>query len=263
MEISFFDKNTATLPPLEGIFLRPHRTFIRIRGKDRFDFFQGLITQDIFLLKNQPALYTLFLNQKGRFLWDAFFINDEDSFLIETDHRGQELVTYLMRYKLRRDVMIAIELDFCTLITPIHVTHTDDSIPHPMTFLDPRAPHLWGRKIIKENDLSSYNYSTDLTLYHFLRIAHGLAEGDDLKVEKSFPMEVGLDQFHALNFKKGCYLGQEPVARAHYQGVVRKKLCPIFYKQGVEDHPNVLDVRSTATYGDVALALAMIRKDEP
>lgn len=257
MELSFFNKNHITLPQIEDNFLLPYRTFLRVRGKDRFDFFQGLITQDIFLLNHQLALYTLFLNQKGRFLWDGFFINDGDSFLIETDHRGQELATYLMRYKLRRDITIDIEPDFCTLITP---PHTLDALS--ITFPDPRVPQLWMRKISKQKNILPTDYRTDLEMYHFLRISHGLAEGPDLIIEKSFPMEVGLDRFQALNFKKGCYIGQEPVARAHYQGVVRKKLCPILYKDGDENHPSVVDIRSKATWNTLTLALAMIRTDE-
>ena len=245
------------LPTFEVPVLLEQHAFLRIKGPDRFDFLQGLMTQDVFLLNTQLSLYTLFLNPKGRFLWDAFLWQDGDSFLMEIPHRGLELFAYLNRYKLRRNVTIQEENDFCTLITPHHHTINDSYL----TSFDARLPDVWMRHIIKKENLPPHSYTTDCNPYHFFRIAHGLAEGKDFIVEKSFPMEVGLQNFHALHFKKGCYIGQEPIARAHYQGVIRKKLCPIVYTDDAKSDACIVAIYSTSTYNGITLALAMIRME--
>lgn len=254
MTLFLISKETLHLPTIDTPILLSERRFFRMHGKDRFEFLQGLITQDVFVLKEQRALYTLFLNPKGRFLFEGFLVNDGDSIILETDHRGEELLSYLKRYKLRRQVEIEEIPDFCTIILP--KSSNENAFP------DPRVPDLWQRFFVKAQDLSIMSHTRNLENYHFIRIAHGLAEGEDLVVEKTFPMEAGLDKFHALNFKKGCYIGQEPVARAHYQGVVRKTLTPIIYTDDRSTHPRIVDIRSKATFNNVTIALAMVRLED-
>jgi folate-binding protein YgfZ len=61
--------------------------------------------------------------------------------------------------------------------------------------------------------------------YDLLRLSHGIPDGSrDIIIEKSFPLEVGFDELHAIDYDKGCYIGQELTARTHHRGTIRKRL---------------------------------------
>ncbi len=248
-----------------SVYPLPHRRVLKVDGADRFDFLQGLITHDIFLLKSMPALYTALLNQQGRYLFDFFIIAQEDHFLIETDDRMDELLALLKMYKLRRQV------HFETLEASVFITHAcTHSDKHTVIFEDPRLPNLWQRGVSfsPESFIYKENIESSLHGYHYQRILKCLPDSKtDLIVGRTFPLEAGLDQLNAMSFKKGCYIGQEPVARAYYQGVVRKKLMPIRidgppppYGGNITQEDNTVgDLRSTVVFEGEAVGIAMIR----
>jgi folate-binding protein YgfZ len=68
----------------------------------------------------------------------------------------------------------------------------------------------------------------DINDWHYRRIARGVPEGPiDLTPERALMLEAGLDQLGAVDFAKGCYIGQEVTARTHYRGLVKRRLVPI------------------------------------
>ncbi|MDX2083375.1 MAG: tRNA-modifying protein YgfZ, partial [Rickettsiales bacterium] len=89
-------------------------------------------------------------------------------------------------------------------------------------FVDPRHQNLGFRFYTKENLLNS---TSDLSLYNFKRISLKIAQGEeDLTYEKSVILEFDFDNLNAIDYQKGCYVGQELTARTHYLGEVRKKI---------------------------------------
>ena len=100
--------------------------------------------------------------------------------------------------------------------------------PHILlTCEDERAPQrgyisIAKKTIIEEIELSS------LDEYHARRIQDGIPEGPDELIEnRALMLEAGLDWLMAVDFKKGCYIGQEVTARTRYRGLVKKRLVPV------------------------------------
>ncbi len=238
-----------------------NRGVIRLGGKDRFDFFQGLITQDIFLLRSQPVLYTALLSPQGRYLFDFFILAQGDDFYIITT-RAEDLLKRLKMYKLRRDVSLEIAPMY------VYVGHEMQMEALQYTFTDPRIQHglLWG---ISETLIETA--PTEEMAYHAHRIHHGLPESDvDMLVDKTFPLEAGLHELNGISFTKGCYVGQELTTRTYHRGTIRKRLIPVklhvvvdtsTFSPGpiMQGDEEVGDVRSIVTYNDQSIAMAMLR----
>ena len=92
--------------------------------------------------------------------------------------------------------------------------------------IDPRNPDL-GTHILANG--AKINVSLDqIDIWHTARITAGIPEGAiDLTPERALLLEAGLDQLGAVDFEKGCYVGQEVTARTHYRGLVKRRLVPI------------------------------------
>ena len=200
---------------LHPVFL-PHRGIIKISGVDRVPFLQGLITNDIHKLDNMPVIYACLLSPQGRFLFDFFIYNQDDYFLLECEgDRVSELIKKLSIYKLRSQVTLEdVSSAYCVIV--------GDSIPELPQ--DPRLPELGVRGIVPAGQCTS----GDVTPYTARRITLGVPEGGvDLIVDKSIPLENGLDELNAIDWQKGCYVGQELTSRTKYTGIVRKRLFPV------------------------------------
>lgn len=248
-----------------------NRKVILVRGKDRFDFLQGLITQDISLLKTQSVIYTAMLSPQGRYLYDFFVVAANDDFLIVST-RAEELLKRLAMYKLRREVSLELT-GLNVYVTPCHPHSTvilglDPSILKMLgsspghIFEDPRPGSnlTW---ILSEHILEATPNAE--AAYHHHRITHALPESDvDMIPDKTFPLEAGLHELNAISFTKGCYVGQELTTRTHHRGVIRKRLLPVRVEGDTaetitQNGDDVGDLRSTITYNNETIAMAMLR----
>ncbi len=92
-------------------------------------------------------------------------------------------------------------------------------------FKDPRHEKLGFRFYGVTKDLADFAEKSE---YDFTRISLKIPEGEsDLTHDKSFILEFGFDDFHAIDYQKGCYVGQELTARTHYRGEIRKKILHV------------------------------------
>lgn len=198
-----------------------NRTVIAISGQDRFSFLQGLITNDLELLKSQEAVYACLLTPQGKFLYDFFIIEDGDRYLLDVEaRRHKELIQHLSFYKLRSDVQIEdISQEYKCFAS------LDDQIG----YADPRHPDLGYRAMAKD-----LNADGDFDAYDQKRICLAVPDGaKDLKPQLSTLHEGNLDQLNAISWTKGCYLGQELTARIEHRGLVKKRLLPVQSKDGL------------------------------
>jgi folate-binding protein YgfZ len=156
--------------------------------------------------------------------------SNQDIFL-QTDHeRTGDLLARLRRYKLRRPVTLEQSLDMhLTLWWGYEgtVKPDDDSI-----FLDSRHADLGCRIISTSADLpAALNGAKPVSYedWQARRIGQAIPEGAiDLVPERALMLEAGLDKLAAVDFEKGCYIGQEVTARTHYRGLVKRRLLPLF-----------------------------------
>lgn len=207
------------------------RVVIAVTGQDRLKFLQGLISNDLNKLEENNAIYACMLTPQGKYFADFFLKKEQDKILIDIPKlRKEEIKNKLNIYKLRS--LISIE------DTPYKVISllTDDikNIPHNnIIFQDPRSNKMGLRCFTTDSLLDGFskNLKCNQDAYDLTRIDNFIAEGEkDLIPGKSFLLEYGLDGLNAIDYKKGCYVGQELVARMHYQGVIRKQITQIHSK---------------------------------
>lgn len=193
-----------------------YRNLIRVSGVDRFDFLQSMFTQDFNLLNVQQAVYTLRLNRMGRILGDAWIIaQDADTWWMDTENADflvQELSAKRLRYRVSFDVMD----------TMIYAWWGGADPSSGTCIRDTRHPDLGWRvygALSAHDAVSPQDYRR-----HALSL--GVPDGSfDFEIGRAMPLPWGCE--HAIGWDKGCYIGQEPVARSRYQGVVRQHILPV------------------------------------
>lgn len=199
----------------------PKRALIQLEGPDKVSFLQGLITNDVTTLEQGKPIYAALLTPQGKFLFDLFIFQIEDVFLIDCEReRTSELIKRLSMYKLRSKVEITDLRD----TYKVFAVSDKQLMPNEIQIIDPRLKELGYRLYTK-------NQSIDLKLsnnYENHRISLGVPDGSrDIPIDKGVILEYGFDELQAIDWKKGCYMGQELTARARYRGLVRKRLFPV------------------------------------
>ena len=186
------------------------RRLIRISGADHVTFLQGLITNDMARLKD-GLVYAAILTPQGKYLADFFVVPDGDGVLIDVDAElAQGLAQRLMMYKLRADV--ALDWD------DRKVAQGDGDIPEG-AYADPRHPSLgWRAYGADEAALEDW----DARRVAALVPEYGSELGPD-----SYILEMGFERLNGVDFKKGCYVGQEVTARMKHKTELRKGLVQL------------------------------------
>ncbi|MBY0500840.1 MAG: folate-binding protein [Alphaproteobacteria bacterium] len=209
------------------------RGVLEIKGEDKATFLQGLITNDINLVTPHHAIYTTLLSPQGRFLFDFFIIESEDSYLLDAEaSRLGDLLKKLRLYKLRSKVTLNLRPDLQVyafwgedVAAQLDLKEEPGNL-RECFFIDPRLLALGARFI--GTDFSWKFQIVTPKDYDVHRLKLGIPEGGiDLIPEKSIPLECGLDELNAISWTKGCYMGQELTARTKYRGLVRKRLFPV------------------------------------
>jgi folate-binding protein YgfZ len=199
-----------------------NRSLIYLCGKDSISFLQGLVSNDVTKASEEKAIYSLMLNPQGRFLYEFFIIRYKDGLILETcSGVVDDLVRKLGFYKLRSEVEISKIEDKEVFF----IDNINEKISNNVVFLDPRKESFGLRCYAKREDLLIDDIKEkDLNFYNNLRLRNKIVDENDLIFDKSIVAEYGFDNLNAIDYEKGCYVGQEVVARAHYKGIVRKKI---------------------------------------
>jgi len=216
------------------------RGVLGVSGPEARPFLQGLITNDVNRVNPARAIYAALLTPQGKYLFD-FLIADDGTggLLLDTDRaRLPELAKRLAFYKLRSKVEIADRSDRLKVTALIgdgaparaklspgagNARRRDDA----MIFVDPRLTKLGVRMIHPVDAPAPFAGDSAGTLddYEALRLELGVPEGGrDVLVDKSFILESNFEELNAVDFTKGCYIGQELTARTKHRGTIRKRL---------------------------------------
>lgn len=216
------------------IALLPDRGVISVTGPDAAKLLQGIITNDMRMLEQAPALHAGLLSAQGKILFDFFVVKVEDGFLIETARAAvNALRQRLEMYRLRADAVITdVTSDYSVAaawdISGTEVSHSR----HTIVFADPRHAGLGLRYLASlesnwRRDLEGAEPATRED-YDAHRIALGVPEaGADFVVGDTYPHEALYDLTHSVSFRKGCYVGQEVVSRMQHKTVVRKRVVRV------------------------------------
>lgn len=204
----------------------PARRVIRIDGEEAADFLQSILTSDVERLTPGETRASALLTPQGRVLADMMVLRTADGFLIDCDiTRADDLFTRLRRYRLRRPIDLAM-LDEAQ----VWVGWDGATMPDGAS-LDPRRGDLGWRWIGAQHDTAGPPDTAahlPVEAWHKVRIAAGVPQGPvDLQPERALMLEAGLDKLGAVDFEKGCYVGQEVTARTHYRGLVKRRIVPV------------------------------------
>jgi len=200
-----------------------NRAVVKISGDDAASFLQGLLTNDIHKVTDNIAIYSCILSPQGKYLHDLFICRWQDAFFLECDRsKAPELIRKLSMYKLRAKVTIE---DVSSDYSIFALTEACD-IAGTKLYADPRHPAMGYRLIAAAGSL--HGFSEDAEAYDLRRLTIGIPEGEkDLLSGEAFPLEYGFDRLQAIDYQKGCYVGQEVTARTTYRGIVRKKIYKV------------------------------------
>jgi len=217
-----------TLTSDELPICHPDTGFISVAGDEACDFLQSIITANVETLPIGACRPAALLTPQGRVLIDMMVYRPAlDQFLIRSDMaRRDDLFTRLRRYRLRRPIDLAIEPDIRLVLLLGNQDAETTAIPMIMVSSDPRSAQLGSHCLVEARHLPAQMGAIDR--WHANRIAAGVPEGSvDLTPERALMLEAGLDRLGAVDFEKGCYVGQEVTARTHYRGLVKRRLVPL------------------------------------
>jgi len=187
------------------------RTVFEISGTDAEHFLQGLVTNDVGKLDSGPV-YAALLTPQGKYLADFFLFRRGDAIMLDVDAGlAADLARRLAMYKLRADVSIVetrLKLQ-CGTGTP-----PEGAIP------DPRHPEMgWRLYGDQEGD--------DGTDFDALRVRHCIPETGIELTPDTFILEAGFERLNGVDFRKGCYVGQEVTARMKHKTTLQKGLVTV------------------------------------
>ena len=230
---------------------------IRVEGDDRIQFLQGQLTQDINLVSQDKALYAGFCNPKGRVLAFMLCYVAHESIHIQLDNSIKEsILKKLKMYVLRSKVSLNLLEETFTSIGFVGTKAlVERNIQIPKNHLDivqyqdvmiirvgqdSERYQLMG-ETSKVNEFIKLNFSAYSTMslddWNNLNILDGIPDIYPTTQEAFIPQSLNMDLIEGINFKKGCYTGQEIVARTHYLGKVKRRMYRAFIKSLVDLNP--------------------------
>ena len=229
----------------DQIILLEDRGLISITGEDTKNFLQNIITNDIDKVSFSSSIFSALFTPQGKYLFEFFLIQTKNGYLLDCDNEfTKEIMNYLLKYKLRSKIEITdISTDYVIglissekfLDIQESENKTDDTIEFrdsPL-FLDPRNKNLGARILssleklhltIKKLDLKIVKPETYFAKAHSLGIP---IKGIKNLKDQLFGLEANFEELNAIDFKKGCYIGQENTARMKLKEKLRRRLLPI------------------------------------
>jgi len=190
-----------------------NRAIISVSGEDASKLIQGMISNDISKVTPSSQIYSYLLTPQGKYIFDFFISLKEGSYIFDIAEQDKEsFLKKLSLYKLRSKAEIKDEGENYTVLAVL-----DNS----SGFSDPRHSAMPNRLIMARSELASITLSP-IENYHCLRIKNNIPEGADMEKEKSFPLQYRMKELSGVDFKKGCFVGQEVTARTHHRGEIRR-----------------------------------------
>lgn len=230
---------------IKNVYILDDRAILYLNGEDTKEFLQNLISNDINKVSETNTCFASLLSPQGKFLYEFIIIKHKSGYLIDCEKsQADELYKQLSIYKLRSKVEILnlsnefvvaafshekfLTFDEAQDVSGFTLKYREDPI-----FLDPRNKQLGARLIINLEklylSLKKLNLH-DANLIEYYSFSHklGIVPKDLNKLQnKLFGIECNYEELNGIDFKKGCYVGQENTARIKLKNKLSKRLLPI------------------------------------
>jgi folate-binding protein YgfZ len=251
----------------------PGRALLTVAGADRRSFLQGLVSNDVMRAASDHVVWAALLTPQGKFLHEFFIAEIGEVLYLECEAaRHDDLKRRLSLYKLRAKVAIgeAPELEVFAawgagVLAGLALAGTPGAaapFAGGLAFTDPRLVEMGARLWVPKGAAPPGFPRAEFQAWDRHRIALGVPDGSrDIEVEKGILLEAGFEELGGVDFKKGCYVGQELTARTKYRALLKKRLVPLRV-EGATPAPGTAlpndagEIRSVA--GDMALALVRL-----
>jgi len=229
----------------DQIILLEDRGLISINGDDAKNFLQNIITNNIEKVNNSCSIFSALFTPQGKYLFEFFLIQSKDGYLLDCDSKAtNEIISYLTKYKLRSKVQIKdqsneyiigiISLEKFNEIQKSENKQTDTiEYRNSSIFIDSRNKKLGARILSTLEKLHLTIKKLGLKIVKpeiYFKDAHALGvpvKGVESLKEQLFGLEANFEELKAIDFKKGCYIGQENTARMKLKNKLRRRLLPI------------------------------------
>jgi tRNA-modifying protein YgfZ len=253
--------------------LLPDRGVVKVTGDGARSFLNGLFTADIGKVTPDAPRFAALLTPQGKIILDAIIAEAEPSdgggfFLDVPRALAKTCVDRLNFYKLRAKVMVE---DLSEILGVMAVWDGEAASEYGLSYRDPRLAALGLRVMLPPHLGAEAAADLGATLveaaeYEAHRIALGVPRGGlDFIYGDAFPHETDMDQFHGVDFDKGCFVGQEVVSRMEHRGTARSRIVPVGYEGFAPDAGAAVTAaeKPVGTFGSSAngRALALLRLD--
>ena len=227
------------------VYILEDRGILFIQGEDSKEFLQNIVTNDIDKVNDSRSCFASILTPQGKYLYDFLIIKHKNGYFLDCEKlQVENLYNQLKLYKLRSKIEILnlsnefvvasiskdkfLEFDEAKEIIGFTLRYREDPV-----ILDPRNKQLGARIIINLEklylSLKKLNLTTsNIEEYYNLSHQIGIAQRDTEKLKNQlFGIECNFEELNGIDFKKGCYVGQENTARIKLKKKLSKRLFPI------------------------------------
>ena len=236
----------------DQIILLEDRGLISITGDDTKNFLQNIITNDIEKVNKSCSIFSALFTPQGKYLFEFFLIQSKEGYLLDCDSKAtNEIINYLTKYKLRSKIEIKdksneyiigiISLEKFNEIQKSENKQTDTiEYRNSSIFIDSRNKKLGARILSTLEKLHLTIKKLELKITKpeiYFEDAHALGvpvKGVESLKEQLFGLEANFEELRAIDFKKGCYIGQENTARMKLKNKLRRRLLPIKTQNSVK-----------------------------
>ena len=242
----------------DQIFILKDRGIIYISGEDVKEFLQNIVTNDINKVSDTSSCFASLLTPQGKYLFDFIIIRHKQGYFVDCEkNQIDQLIDRLNIYKLNSKIEILnlsneFEVAVISKEKFLALENAKDIFGNTVKYngdpvaLDPRSKNLGGRLIanleklnlsLKSLGLKSEDPKKYYTLSHKLGIPQ--INTDKLQ-DKVFGLECNFEELNGIDFKKGCYVGQENTARMKLKDKLRRKLLPLKSNEKLNVGSNVM-----------------------
>ncbi len=258
----------------DQVVILEKRGVILVSGEDAKDFLQNIITNDINKVSYKNSIFAALLTPQGKYLNEFFIIQNIKGYLLDcSENSTKDLIKDLLKYKLKSKVEIE---DFSSefVIGVINdskfkelqkeLKSNENTITYRDTpiFLDPRNEKLGARIISNLEKLYLTIKKLSLNIidnkeYHSLAHKLGIPEKGLINLkDQLFGLEANFEALQAIDFKKGCFVGQENTARMKLKNKLRRRLLPVSSSEE-------LNIGDEITFNNIRIGKILIDKPYP
>ena len=268
------------------------RGFVKINGDEAKSFLQNIVTNDIEKITDSLTLFSSIFTPQGKYLYEFFILKFEDGYLLECEKKvTSEIIKIFNFYKLRAKVnLIDVSKKYTNIIISLEkfkeitkTQHMEDSTlsceegstlscENERIYVDPRSKNLGAKIITKIENIENIIKKLDLKKidkknYYEKSFTLGIPQLNLTKLkDKIFGIENNLDELNGIDFKKGCYIGQENTSRIKLRNKLRRRILPVQKVSG-EIHENDIIKYKDNDVGKIMIdkpySFALIKVVEP